>query len=376
MAITLEVRKKNKRNAYLHFYRCGACSKQELAAALRQSLPTVNQNISELLEEGLLQPAGHYASTGGRKAAILQCTPDARVAVGAEIMEDYVYAALLDLYGNVRKSELLELAYRNEPDYFEAVGQFLGVFSAAAGYPEERMLGLAVSMQGITDAQHEKMVYSRILDNSGVTAQMLSGYIGKPCVILHDSEAAAFAESFHRPELRDSSYIFLNKYMGSASILNGSIYHGNHGRGQLVEHLNLVPNGRVCYCGQQGCAECYCSAHSLEQQAGEPLEAFFAALRAGEQREGGIWGDYLRSLARTIYNVQMVMDVDIIIGGRVRRGMTEDDLAQLRWLLGQISDFDLTDREISLERVTEHTATQGAAFSLVQEFLDRFGQED
>ena len=51
---------------------------------------------------------------------------------------------------------LLELAYRNEPDYFEAVGQLLSAFSAAAGYPEERMLGLAVSMQSITDARHEK----------------------------------------------------------------------------------------------------------------------------------------------------------------------------------------------------------------------------
>lgn len=68
----------------------------------------------------------------------------------------YAYAALLDLYGNALRSGLLELAYRNEPDYFEAVGQLLRAFSAAAGYPEERMLGLAVSMQSIPDARHEK----------------------------------------------------------------------------------------------------------------------------------------------------------------------------------------------------------------------------
>lgn len=68
----------------------------------------------------------------------------------------YAYAALLDLYGNALRSGLLELAYRNEPDYFEAVWQLLRAFSAAAGYPEERMLGLAVSMQSIPDARHEK----------------------------------------------------------------------------------------------------------------------------------------------------------------------------------------------------------------------------
>ena len=40
---------------------------------------------------------------------------------------------------------------------------------------------------------------------------------------------------------------------GRASIINGNLYCGSHGRGQLLEHMKLVHGGRKCYCGQYGC---------------------------------------------------------------------------------------------------------------------------
>ena len=67
MAVTPEIRKLNKRNTYLYIYRHKECSKQELASSVGQSLPTVNQNLNELLEDGFVRVAGHYKSTGGRK---------------------------------------------------------------------------------------------------------------------------------------------------------------------------------------------------------------------------------------------------------------------------------------------------------------------
>ena len=56
------------------------CSKQVLAVKCGISMPTLYQNLNELMEEGLVQYSGEEKSTGGRKAQGLDIIPDARLA--------------------------------------------------------------------------------------------------------------------------------------------------------------------------------------------------------------------------------------------------------------------------------------------------------
>lgn len=372
MASTPEIRKVNKRNAYRYIYQQKECSKQELAYSLGQSLPTVNQNLKELLEEGMVHTAGLYESTGGRKATVLQCTADARVAVGVEILHEHVVAVLLDLYGKTLSCAKLEEKYTNEETYFRKIGRFIADFVDGTGYPDEKLLGIVVAVQGIPDYAHHKMLYGRILNNWALSSDMLGGYIGRPCILMHDSESAAFAESFHRPDLRDSCYVFLNNYLGSASIIQGNLYRGNHGRGQLLEHMKLVRGGRKCYCGQYGCAESYCSAYGLKKMSGLPTEEFFSRLRKDDPEAATVWDEYLDYLALLLHNVLMVMDVDIIIGGLLRRYMRDRDLLTLKEKIRTQSDFNISDRSIAFEYATDYPAAQGAALYSIRHFLDEY----
>ena len=57
------------------------CSKQMLAARCGISMPTLYQNLNELMEEGLVQYSGEEKSTGGRKAQGLDIIPEARVFI-------------------------------------------------------------------------------------------------------------------------------------------------------------------------------------------------------------------------------------------------------------------------------------------------------
>ena len=43
------------------------CSRQAVASACGISMPTLYQNLSELMEEGLVQSSGEEQSTGGRR---------------------------------------------------------------------------------------------------------------------------------------------------------------------------------------------------------------------------------------------------------------------------------------------------------------------
>lgn len=83
---TAEVRRANRNRVYRYLY--GAeetVTKQDLAYALSMSLPTLTQNLNELLEEGLIDNSETADSSGGRKPRILTVIPDARYAVGVEL---------------------------------------------------------------------------------------------------------------------------------------------------------------------------------------------------------------------------------------------------------------------------------------------------
>ncbi len=372
MATAPEIKRSNKRETYRYIYKNKECSKQEIVFSLGQSLPTVNQNISALLSEGVIRTAGFYESTGGRKAAVLQCVEDAKVAVGVEILYEHIVVVMLNLYGEAIAINKLDLKYSDSEEYLEKVCAFISQFIELSNYSDDKILGISVATQGISDLKHKKLVYSRILHNKELSAESFERYIGRECILMHDSETAAFAESFHRPNLRDSSYIFLNHNLGSASIISGNLYRGNHGRGQLIEHMKLVKDGEQCYCGQHGCTECYCSAHALGRLSGYSTDKFFELLRDGDERAQIIWDIYLSYLAQTLHNVLMVMDVDIIIGGLLRKYMTDEDLITLKELIRLQTDFDISDRTISFEYITDYPAARGAALYFIRNFLDEY----
>lgn len=367
-----DLKRRNRSNVYSYIYSNRHCAKQEIAAALNLSLPTVSSNLKELLESDYIVIGGLYESTGGRKAAILQCKADAKVAVGVEILKDYAYIALCDLYGYAIKSDSLRLTYKNDEAYYSAIGYWIKAFINELDYSADQILGIAIATQGIVSNDLQTVIYGRILNNQGVSAQYFSKYIGQPCILLHDSKAAAFAESFYHPQLKDTCYIFLNRNLGSATIMNQKVFSGNHARGQILEHMSMFPGGRQCYCGKTGCTECYCSANSLMEKAGEDLDSFFTNLRTGSETRITIWNEYLQFLSLAIYNVLMVQDLDIIIGGKIRPYMNEEDLNTLLRFVRERSDFEIPDQTINLEQCLDYPAARGAALYYIKQFLTEF----
>ena len=91
--------------------RQGRQSRQSLATALGLSVPTVAQCAAELCALGLAYEDGSLAATGGRKARLLAADPTARVALGLDITQENVTAALVDLAGEVRAVRRERLAF-------------------------------------------------------------------------------------------------------------------------------------------------------------------------------------------------------------------------------------------------------------------------
>ena len=372
MAVTPEIRIANRNTIYMHLYNNRQSSKPGLSHELSLSLPTVAVNLNDLLEDGLIRIGGVFESNGGRKPKVYQCIPDARVAIGVETFLDHIYLCLLNLYGETLSERFLREPYKNAPTYYEKIGHIIKDFAEESGYEQDRILGVGIATQGVVSPDHTCVVYGRILGNEGLTVDAFSQYFSYPCILLHDSEAAAFAESFYKRFSRDACYILLNHNLGSGLIMNQTVYGGNHSRGQLLEHMRLVPGGRKCYCGKMGCAECYCSAGSLEENSGLPLDVFFEKLREGDSVLATLWEDYLSSLSHLLYNTLMTIDVDVVLGGLVSLYMKQEDLETLWNKVNNLSDFAITERSVSLHNGGRHISARGAALYYIRQFLADF----
>lgn len=123
------------------------------------------------------------------------------------------------------------------------------------------------------------MTYGIILNNTGMNLASFSRYLPYPYHLEHDSKSAAALELWNHPELDNALAFLLNKNLGGAIITNHQIHQGSGMHSGIIEHMCINPDGPLCYCGNRGCLETYCSANTLEHSSGLPVKEFFPLLR-------------------------------------------------------------------------------------------------
>lgn len=92
-----------------------------------------------------------------------------------------------------------------------------------------------------------------------------------PVVVENDANAAAWAEVRFGAG-RDEDHVVtltVGTGIGGGIVLNGELLRGRFGVAAEIGHLNIVPDGRRCGCGLQGCWEQYASGRALVLEAQE-----------------------------------------------------------------------------------------------------------
>ncbi len=128
--------------------------------------------------------------------------------------------------------------------------------------------------------------------------------VGLPVVVENDANATAWAETTFGAA-RGHEHVVLvtvGTGIGAGIVVNGHLYRGRWGVGGEPGHYRVVPEGRLCGCGNRGCWEQYASGNALVAEARE-----FAArspggavrlLQLGSGTPDGITGPAITQAAR------------------------------------------------------------------------------
>ena len=366
----ISVKKINRSKVYQYIYRKKITSKLQIVQDLQMGLSTVSQNLNLLEQDGLIEKNGYFESTGGRKANAIQIVSDFRISIGIGILKNMFHITAVDLYGNALYTNTIPFPYSNTPDYYKQVTDKIKEFIATNQYDEEKILGVSIATQGITSPDHSTVLYGNIMNNTGMILENFSRYLPYPCYLEHDSKSAAFLELWKHPELDSAVVFLLNRNLGGAIITNHQIHQGSSMHSGTIEHICINPDGPLCYCGNRGCLETYCSANALEQAAGMNIKDFFSLLREKKSSQlTQIWKDYLHHLAFAMKNLNLIIDAPIIISGYLAPYFLEDDIAYLTKHINVSSPFALNKEQIFVGTNGQYTPAIGAALFYVNQFI-------
>ena len=367
---TIALKKINRSKIYQYIYRSKLTSKLQIVQDLQMGLSTVSQNLNLLENEGLIEKNGYFDSTGGRKANAIQIVSDFRISIGVGILKNIFHITAIDLYGNTVYTDTIPLTYSNTAAYYQQITDKVKDFIDKNQYPENKILGVSIATQGITSPDNTTVIYGNIMNNTGMRLKDFSRHLPYPCHLEHDSKSAAFLELWNHPELDSAVVLLLNRNLGGAIITNHQIHQGCSMHSGTIEHICVNPDGPLCYCGNRGCLETYCSANSLEQASGMTIKEFFPLLREKKSPQLiQIWEDYLKHLAFAMKNLNLVIDAPIIISGYLAPYFMEDDTDYLLRQINSMTPFELKEEQILVGTHGQYTPAIGAALFYVEQFI-------
>ncbi len=365
-------RKRATRNSVYHYLynRKDFCSRQMLANELGLSLPTVYQNLAELMELGLVCGTDEKLSTGGRRVEGLSIVEDARFAVGVCVSDDAMRFSAVDL-------RLNELAYkkvstRRPQDQMLHTKQILDeveAFIDEVRIDHKRLLGVGVAFPGIISKDGTTLEYAPTLGLRNVSLKEFSENSAYEMHFENDANCGGGAEWFAREGKENIAYLSIEEGIGGAVFTNGTPYFGDNHRSGEFGHICVEPGGLRCSCGRQGCLEAYCSSRRISTDLGVTLEEFFEGIQNRDINFYMQWESYLHHLALGINNIRMVLDCDVVLGGFMTEYLA-DSMPRLREYLAALNPFERSADYVHLSRQRKHAIPMGATLYFITKFLE------
>jgi glucokinase len=222
------------------------------------------------------------------------------LTIGVDVGGTKIAAGVVDDEGKI-----IEMVRRPTPAA-NAAGTISMISDAVrelAGRNEVEAVGVGAA--GFIDESRSTVLFAPNLAwRNEPVARQVEDRTGLPVVVENDANAAAWAEATlgagrGHPHV---IVITIGTGIGGGIVINGELYRGRWGIAGEPGHYRVVPDGRLCGCGNRGCWEQYASGSALVAEAREFATrspgAAVRLLQLGGGKPEGITGPEVTTAAR------------------------------------------------------------------------------
>ena len=207
--------------------------------------------------------------------------------VGVDVGGTKIAAGLVDEQGQLVARDRTESPATDPVAIVKTIGELV---RSLVGSNEVEAVGVCAA--GFVDKERAMVVFAPNLAwRDEPLRDHLQAELDLPVVVENDANAAAWGEfTFGAGEdVEDLLMLTIGTGVGGGVVIDGELVRGGFGMGGEVGHIQMVPNGVKCGCGNLGCLESYGSGRALLRVTRElALEDPAAAARVLELAEGDV----------------------------------------------------------------------------------------
>lgn len=325
----------------------GEISRKEISDITGLSWGGMTKIVNKLFEKGyIVEDRSEKISGPGRIPKVISINKAQNFVIGLDINRMGLSAYVMNLAGEVLEEYSEEGSFDCRANLLNGILAFTEKIVEA--YKEKNILAIGVAMQGLLDIEQGISIkFPHCPDWRNVPIRdILKEEFHTEVFVEHDPNCMLY--SVMRGE--ENLLLFrIDSSIGMAVSVNGRIVRGN--RLLEVAHQIVVPDGKMCRCGQKGC-----------------LEAYISPCFVNKQLQPAAVADMLQPLAVFISNMCRIFNSEkVILTGRLMRHKVFFE----KVLLDKFYQYS-NKEEVHVEFVEEtNRAVHGAALIAVQGAIDQ-----
>ena len=251
---TSDIKLNNRRLVLNSIFSAGTTSRTRLAKELHMSKPAVSDNLSPLLDCGIVTEAGEGDSgpSGGRKQILLKFNPDNRYIISIDLSSSSVIFALSNLNGNILNTFEVSVQEDTSPAAcLNLLCSGIRVLQQASVTDIRQIYCIAVAAPG-SFSEESDLISCNIKCGCPPWYQLdlkkeLSQTFALPVLIYNNIKAAALGEYIRGACTERPNTLFLSTGLGIGIgiLLDGRIFLGEDGNaGEVYDYMDYLTPGQ------------------------------------------------------------------------------------------------------------------------------------
>jgi predicted NBD/HSP70 family sugar kinase len=261
------LRNRNQQRVVDALVQLGPTTQADLARRTGLSTATISNIVAKMVTDSRVSVAP--ITQHGRRAALVSLLSESRtVAAGIGFGRRHLRVVLVYPDFQIAGEESIALPQGYKPSNgVNLARDLLTRLLEHAGLSPSSLVGIGVGLAGAIN-QHTRLPVAGAVSAEWEDFDLVhefGSHFPVPVEVDNDANLGALAEVIWGPYGRASNliYVKLGTGIGAGLILGGVPFGGTAGVTGEIGHFQVVPGGRACRCGNQGCLEAEASTSAM-----------------------------------------------------------------------------------------------------------------
>lgn len=348
-------------------------SRVELSRITTLNKATVSTIVQELIDKGIVIETNQKFKTSGRSAKIIVLNKNAGRILSTELLTENIYGVITNLYGEI----LFEITKPViEPEFSPYLKLLLSVIDELKANTYDStygVIGIGIGVYGIL-SKDKKIKYAPFNSWKDIELKkIIEDYTGIKTYVENEANISALGEHISFVDHNNLVSLNIGIGVGMGIIIDDNLYTGENGYAGEIGHNILIPNGKLCVCGNKGCLEMYISDTGIinryEELSGTQLSLneIVDKIKNHDKSATKLYNEFIDYLSITINNIsQTINPRTIVINSIIVESIPESISLIVNRLRSKIMKLEV----LTVSKYRSKTNVLGLTHVLIKDFLE------